>query len=292
MPVHGSCLCGEVTFAADPPFAMMASCHCSMCRKAHGAAFATYLLVDAASFRWLGGTEHVLRYVSSPGAHRASCTRCGSVVPYEAPDAGPWYVPAGLLDDDPGVRSQANIFVASKAPWHEITDDLPRFDAYPPGYGEPFAGAPRAEPQPGVVRGSCLCSGVAYEIDAPARGPIVSCHCSRCRKERSAAHASNLFVDLARFRWLRGAELLQSYKVPEAQRFTHVFCRTCGSSAPRVDAERDRVVVPAGSLDDDPGAREELHVFVGSKAPWFEITDSLPRHDEYPPGPYPPPPRR
>jgi hypothetical protein len=52
------------------------------------------------------------------------------------------------------------------------------------------------------------------------------------------------------------------------------------------------VVVPAGSLDDDPAAREELHIFTGSKAPWFEIADSLPRHAEYPPGPYPPPPRR
>ena len=55
---------------------------------------------------------------------------------------------------------------------------------------------------------------------------------------------------------------------------------------------RGRVVVPAGSLDDDPGAREELHIFVGSKAPWYEIADDLPRHEAYPPGPYPPPSRR
>jgi hypothetical protein len=55
---------------------------------------------------------------------------------------------------------------------------------------------------------------------------------------------------------------------------------------------RNRAVVPAGSLDDDPGARGKIHIFVGSKASWYEIADDLPQHDAYPPGPYPPPSRR
>ena len=130
------------------------------------------------------------------------------------------------------------------------------------------------------------------EIAGPVAGPIVNCHCSRCRKARAAAHASNFFVDLATFRWLRGEERLVSYKVPEAERFRQSFCRTCGAKVPQVNVERKRVVVPAGSLDDDPGAREELHIFVGSKAPWYEIADDLPRHEAYPPGSYPPPSRR
>ena len=144
----------------------------------------------------------------------------------------------------------------------------------------------RSEPAAGKVRGSCLCGGVAYEIASAS--PIANCHCSRCRKGRAAAHASNVFVDLPDFRWLRAEELVTSYKVPEAARFTQSFCRTCGAKVPHLYPERGRAVVPAGSLDDDPGVREELHIFVGSKAPWYEIVDDLPQHDAYPPGPYPP----
>lgn len=289
MPVRGSCLCGDFRFEIEPPFEMLASCHCSMCRRAHGAAFATYLVVGAGALRRTGEARSVLRYDSSPGAHRSSCARCGSVVPYEAPDGRHWYVPAGLLDDDPGIRPQAHIFADSKARWHEISDALPRFEGYPPGMGEAFAAKRTTEPSLGRVRGGCLCGAVAYEIDAPIEGPLVCCHCSRCRKARGAAHASNLFTGTSSFRWLRGEERLRAYRVPEALRFTHVFCGVCGSSLPRVDPERGRTVVPAGTLEDDPGIREGLHIFVGSKAPWFEIVDHLPRHDSYPPGAFPPP---
>src|SRR5437867_2212787 len=246
MTVGGSCLCGDVAFELVPGD-WMGHCHCSMCRKAHGAAFATHVSTEATAFRWLRGAERVRRYESSPGAFRPFCERCGSKVP-EPPASGQVLVPAGLLDDDPQIRPRMHIFVASKAPWHEIADSLPRFDAYPPGAGGAVPFSRRSEPAPGVARGSCVCGRVAYEIADRVPGPIANCHCSRCRKGRSAAHASNLFVELARFRWLRGEGLLVSYKVPEAQRFTQVFCRTCGASAPRVDAERGRVVVPAGSL--------------------------------------------
>jgi hypothetical protein len=290
MTVRGACLCGDVAFEADAPFAFMGHCHCSMCRKAHGTAFSTALAVAPERFRWLRGAESIRPYQSSSSGSRPFCGRCGSAVPVRAGEHV-LILPA-VLDDDPGMRPQAHIFVASKAPWHEIADALPRFDAYPPGMGDAVAFERRSEPAAGLVRGSCLCGGVAYEIDGPLAGPIVNCHCSRCRKGRAAAHASNVFVDLARFRWLRGEDLLAAYKVPEAERFTQTFCRRCGSKAPGVNRARGRVVVPAGSLDDDPGAREELHIYVGSKAPWYDIVDDLPQHEEYPPGPYPPASRR
>src|SRR5207249_12306987 len=92
------------------------------------------------------------------------------------------------------MRPQAHIFVASKAPWHEIADGLPRFDAFPPGMGEAVPSERRSEPVAGKARGSCLCGGVAYEIGGSVAGPIANCHCSRCRKARAAAHASNLFA--------------------------------------------------------------------------------------------------
>jgi len=128
--------------------------------------------------------------------------------------------------------------------------------------------------------GSCLCGGVSWESTGEA-AMMSHCHCSRCRKARGVAHASNLFGGGNQLRWLRGEALLDSYKVPEAERFIHCFCRVCGSSMPR--SWPDRVMVPAGSLDDDPGARERMHIFVGSRAPWYEIPGDLPQFDEYPP---------
>src|SRR5437870_4875980 len=255
-----------------------------MWRTHRGAAYSSAPAVPPSRFRWVRGAAGIRRYESSPGGSRPFCGRCGSAVPGSAGELV--FIAPGLLDDDPEMRPQAHIFVASKAPWHEIADSLPRFDAYPSGMGEAVPFERRSEPVAGRVRGSCLCGGVAYEIGGPVAGPIANCHCTRCRKARAAAHASNLFVQLPDFRWLRGEELVVSYKVPEAERFTQAFCRTCGAKVPHVNAARGRVVVPAGPLDDDPGAREELHIFVGSKAPWYEIAAVLPQHEAYPPRPW------
>ena len=52
---------------------------------------------------------------------------------------------------------------------------------------------------------------------------------------------------------------------------------------PRLQPERGLAIIPMGSLDDDPGIRPERHIFAASRAPWFEIADRLPQHDEYPP---------
>lgn len=127
-----------------------------------------------------------------------------------------------------------------------------------------------------TLTGSCLCGGVTYT----ATGEMLRfyhCHCSRCRKARSAAHASNLFFAPEGFRWLRGEDLLRSYKVPEARVFTNVFCGVCGSIEPRV--AETYVVVPAGSVDGDPQAGEPSHIFVGSRAPWYDITDGFARFE-------------
>ncbi|MFQ5698702.1 MAG: GFA family protein [Myxococcota bacterium] len=280
---RGSCLCGAVTWQAAGPFDRMVHCHCSMCRKAHGAAFATFAATPASGFEWRAGEERITRYESSESLSRPFCSTCGSVVPVAGGD--PVFVPAGCLDDDPGVRPQAHIFAASRAPWHEIRDALPQFAAYPPGIPEPkLHPRPRAPrpTRPGVVRGSCLCAAVRYELEGELRG-IVHCHCSRCRKARGAAHASNLFAAAAALRFVCGQDRIESFEVPDAERFTASFCRVCGSPLPRLLGGQPIVGIPAGSLDDDPGARERMHIYCGSRAPWFEIDDDLPRFEEGPP---------
>lgn len=275
---EGSCLCGQVSWQLDGPLELMSHCHCSRCRKSHGTAFATYVAGAASGFR-PRGSEHVVRWESSPGFYRCFCGRCGSVVPSDTAFEGRVFVPAGNFAEDPAVRPSAHIFVASKAPWFEIRDDLAPFDAYPEGFDAPVIPDRPALDPPGAGRGSCLCGAVSFVVEGkPLRA--VNCHCSRCRRGRSAAHASNLITAADGARFTRGEHNRSSYKVPEARFFAQVFCRTCGSPMPRIDHERGIAIVPMGSLDDDPGIRPQYHIFVGSKAPWYEISDALPQHAE------------
>jgi len=280
--MRGSCLCGDVVWEGTGAGELMHHCHCGMCRKASGTAFTTMAGFPAADFRFVAGEAGVRRYVSSPGNRRCFCGRCGSMVP-GAPFQDIVFVTMGNVEDDPGARAIAHIFVASKAPWYEIpADEVPRFDAYPPGYPDPelFASLPRGAAD-GRVGGSCLCGAVAYDLEPRIDGWF-QCHCSRCRRARGGAHASNLFLAAKRFRWTRGEEQVASFSLPEAGRFAQSFCRTCGGKVPRVDAQLGHVAVPAGSLDDDPGTHPRCHIFVASKAPWFEIADDLPQYAALP----------
>ncbi len=130
-----------------------------------------------------------------------------------------------------------------------------------------------------AITGSCLCGAVRYEL---TQEPVWahSCHCSRCRKAGGAAFASNLFVPIDGLRYTRGEKHLRSYKVPEAERFTHVFCEICGSPLPFRNEGRGLTGIPMGSLDDDPGLSPRAQIFVESKAPWFTITDHPPQHPD------------
>jgi hypothetical protein len=278
--IQGRCLCGGVAFEVSGEIGMVTHCHCSMCRKFHGSAFATHGVVPADGLRWLAGRELVRRFASSPNGVRPFCSRCGSNVPAD-PVPGVAFLPLGNLDGDPGARPLAHIFVGSRAPWFEIADGLPRFEEYPPGFDGTALPDPPRTARAGAVRGSCLCDRIAWEVEGSIE-VVRNCHCMRCRRARSAAHASNGFVDPASFRFLRGEEMLESFKLPEAERFTQSFCRECGSVMPRSFPGRGYVVIPMGGVDGDPGGRPNAHIFVGSKAPWYEIADALPQYAEYP----------
>ena len=130
--IRASCLCGDVRFEISGAMSGASHCHCSMCRKAHGAAFGTYAAAKAADFRVVIGSERIVRYRSSNGVIRTFCARCGSTLQWlreSKPDIVD--VALGILDDDPGVRPDRHIYVGSKAPWHEITDSLPQHETYP-----------------------------------------------------------------------------------------------------------------------------------------------------------------
>lgn len=277
MTNQGTCLCGSVRYEIDGSFESMLHCHCSICRKHHGAAFATYVTAPIARLRWQTADARLGRYASSDGGERRFCETCGSVAPSLVPELGLAYCPAANLLGELELRPQYHMFVGSKAPWYEITDDLPQYDAFPPeqSNAEPVH-TPRLTTA-NATTGSCLCGAVMFEIDGPPKR-MLHCHCSRCRRSRSAAHASNLVYDAANFRFTAGVENVREYKLPEAERFTVGFCKICGGATPRVPRS-DVAYVAAGILDGDPGRCPSEHIFVGSKASWYEITDELPQYE-------------
>ena len=132
MVIGGSCLCGAVRYEISGAFRLIGHCHCSMCRKSHGAAFATWGIVGPDQFQWTSGAEFVEAYGSSPGRERCFCRKCGS--PLASAHAGKvTEVVVGTVDGDPGARPREHIFVGSKAPWYEIADALPQHQQWPPG---------------------------------------------------------------------------------------------------------------------------------------------------------------
>lgn len=131
--ISGSCLCGSVRFRIEGKLGPVGYCHCSQCRKASGTAFAANADVRRVDITFDGGLDGVREYESSPGKFRAFCSGCGSpVYSRTAADAERLRIRLGLLDGDPGRRGLVHCWVASKAPWFEITDQLPQFDAAPP----------------------------------------------------------------------------------------------------------------------------------------------------------------
>ena len=129
--------------------------------------------------------------------------------------------------------------------------------------------------------GSCLCGGVAYEISGNL-GIFQYCHCSRCRKFTGSAHAANLLVAPAQFRWLKGETLVGSYIPEETRHFATAFCSNCGSSLPWKSKSGKAVVIPAGTLDQHPGIEPFQNIFCSSRADWYKPSGELPEHNELP----------
>jgi hypothetical protein len=141
-----------------------------------------------------------------------------------------------------------------------------------------------------TIRGSCLCGGVQFQITGPLSSPL-NCHCSLCRKQHAAPYRSRARVRIKDLQWLQGENLVKYYQTPGG--YQRGFCGECGSPilnrtapnskrAAQSPQSLSQYGIPLAILDESP-VRPECHVFVGSKAPWFEITDKLPQYAEYAP---------
>ena len=132
MAIRGSCLCGGVRFEIDRACRPGEFCHCSRCRKLSGSASLLTIRVNTKDYRLLTGRELVKTYAApilySPPAYQSFfCSNCGSPVPVPAPEGESFEIPAGLFDDDFGIRPDKHIFVDFMPPWDDLKRELPAY---------------------------------------------------------------------------------------------------------------------------------------------------------------------
>ena len=125
----GQCLCGEISYEVTKIEPKMGHCHCSMCRKFHGAAFATFGEAKRENFKWLTGENKIQSFTADNGTIRKFCTNCGSSLIFQDSIDSTDLVEfaLGTLDSPIDSKPDVHIFVSSKANWLDITDDLPQF---------------------------------------------------------------------------------------------------------------------------------------------------------------------
>lgn len=130
--INGRCECGQVAFQADGAISDFSHCHCSQCRRMHGAAYASFAGVPRSGFAYLPGKDKVASYASSASHSRVFCPNCGSnimVALTSEPDE--YYLAMGTLEGDLDLPPGYHIYVGSKASWHEISDELPQYETEP-----------------------------------------------------------------------------------------------------------------------------------------------------------------
>ena len=131
--ITGGCLCGGVRYEVRGSFLRAGHCHCSRCRRHSGAAVCTQGRVKRQDFRLLSGEDLIRSFTPEGGAVKAFCSVCGSsLFGGTWPEGRDVSIRLGSVDGDPGIRPQDHTYVASKAPWDEIFDDLPQYPGAKP----------------------------------------------------------------------------------------------------------------------------------------------------------------
>lgn len=124
---RGACLCGAVQFEIELPTKWVAHCHCTLCRRAHGAAYVTWASVPVAQFRLRSGEVDVVHYRSSANATRGFCRVCGSTMFFQSTRwAGEMHVALANMLDPVDRAPQVHAFYSDRASWVAVNDGLPR----------------------------------------------------------------------------------------------------------------------------------------------------------------------
>jgi hypothetical protein len=127
--LSGKCECGAVRYEVADEFRYAANCHCSNCRASTGSAFKPFAGIEREKLEITQGADSLLVW-GEENANHTRCAVCGSLLYSVVRDGAYVHVAMGSLVDMPNIRPTEHIFVGSKAPWYEITDDLPQNDEY------------------------------------------------------------------------------------------------------------------------------------------------------------------
>jgi hypothetical protein len=125
----GKCECGTVRYTVEDTFLYASNCHCSRCRAATGSAFKAFAGIEREKLEITDGPDALL-VVGEEALNDTRCGVCGSLLYSVVRDGAYVHVALGSLVDPPSMRPARHIFVGSKAPWFEITDDLPQFEEH------------------------------------------------------------------------------------------------------------------------------------------------------------------
>jgi hypothetical protein len=251
--MRGACLCGAVAFEADPPLRQMVACHCTQCRKQSGH-FWVATSVPHPAFR-LVRDEGLAWYRASPTATRGFCRHCGSFLFWQPEGEASISIAGGALEGPTGLQTVES--------WHH--EDAG--DYYDPAGGPP----PKAPPAGGRLAGSCLCGANRFTLPGPA-GEVTACHCTQCRK--SSGHYSASFdAEEAALDWQ--ARHVAEYVTPGGGQ--RGFCPDCGTSL-YFRAADGGLSVEAGMIDLPTGGHLRVHIFVGDKGDYYDLTDGLPQY--------------
>ena len=125
--MRGKCECGAVRYTVADEFRYAMNCHCSNCRAATGSAFKAFGGIEREKLDVDDGSGALLVF-GEDDANHTRCGACGSLLYSLVRDGAYVHVALGSLVDTPSIRPTEHIFVGSKAPWYEITDDLPQHE--------------------------------------------------------------------------------------------------------------------------------------------------------------------
>jgi len=130
---HGKCLCGEVEIQISGGITDIIHCHCSLCRKNSGTAYATNGFIESVALEITAGKNNLNCFSYKPGRNRYFCSTCGSPV-YSSNEQDPtrFRIRLGIVDSDIDERPISHNFVSSKANWEHMDAELPRYDAFEP----------------------------------------------------------------------------------------------------------------------------------------------------------------
>jgi hypothetical protein len=268
----GQCFCGAVSFEIEGPLRAPSLCHCSQCRRIHGAPGA-YTSAPAAAYR-ISGEENLNWHPTSKRAEQGSCRVCGSKLFWREIGGGDLDIAMGSLDAPTGLTLDRHIWTRSQGDYYEIGHDgVPRYAESSRG-AQPIGAEAPPQPGPKTVQhtGHCLCGAVRYRVSGNMRD-VVTCHCSQCRRIHghapgySAARKSEITIEGEdNIAWYRSSD--------EAQRG---FCSRCGSSLFWKPEGRETISIAAGSLDAPTGLKTVRHIFAADKGDYYAIADGVPQ---------------